>query len=252
MLQHELFYSTDSEERWINNTTNHIDKLLASGWDTNSVIDYKFDSHGFRNDTDEIPRDSILILGCSFAQGVGLRKEQTFGSILSEKTGIPHLNYAMQGTGPLATFYIAEEFIKEIKPKYICYLRSIITRLDIYEPEENHLSFTHDPYTSVNRTRKVPYRSPRRHFSFDQHWLTRDNFVSKVNDCVELAITKIAEDNNAQLAILDSCAKYKKGTEYEENLLQKFYIRARDLMHEGPNKHEFWAHKFLQELKLDR
>ena len=118
MLQHELFFSTDSEERWLFNTTNHIDKLLASGWDTNSVIDYKFDSLGFRNDTDEIPKDSILILGCSFAQGVGLRKEQTFGSILSEKTGIPHLNYAMQGTGPLAAFYIAEKFIKEIKPKY--------------------------------------------------------------------------------------------------------------------------------------
>jgi len=252
MLQHELFYSTDSEERWITNLTRHTNNLLDSGWDKNSVIDYKFDSHGFRNDTDEIPKDSILVLGCSFAQGVGLRKEHTFGSILSKKTGIPHLNYAMQGTGPLAAFYIAEKFIKEIKPKYICYLRSMITRLDIYEPEENYLSFTHDPYASVNRARKIPYLTSRRHLSFDHHWLALENFRSKVNDCVELAITKIAEDNNAQIAILDCCAKYKKGTEYENSLLRKVHIKARDLMHEGPYKHEFWASKFLQELKLDR
>jgi hypothetical protein len=74
-----------------------------SGWTDSTVIDYQFNSGGFR--TDEFDQSlRIMILGSSPTVGVGLHRSQTWSELLSKKINMPIWNLAT-GTGCLDTMY---------------------------------------------------------------------------------------------------------------------------------------------------
>jgi hypothetical protein len=76
---------------------------LESGWADDNVIEYQFNSGGFR--TDEFDQSKrILILGSSPTVGVGLHRSQTWSELLSKKTNVPIWNLAT-GTGCSDTMY---------------------------------------------------------------------------------------------------------------------------------------------------
>ncbi len=65
----------------------------------------------------------ILIYGCSFAYGDKLPKEETFGSLLSEKSKRPVYNFAMPARGLQHALYLLENDKKVTpEPEYIFYV----------------------------------------------------------------------------------------------------------------------------------
>ena len=74
-----------------------------SGWTDGTVIEYQFNSGGFR--TDEFDQsERIMILGSSPTVGVGLHRSQTWSELLSKKINMPIWNLAT-GTGCSDTMY---------------------------------------------------------------------------------------------------------------------------------------------------
>jgi hypothetical protein len=76
---------------------------LESGWTDDTVIDYQFNSGGFRTEEFDQSR-RILILGSSPTVGVGLHRSQTWPELLSKKINRPVWNLAT-GTGCSDTMY---------------------------------------------------------------------------------------------------------------------------------------------------
>lgn len=76
---------------------------LESGWPENTIIEYQFNSGGFRTEEFDQSR-RIMILGSSPTVGVGLHRSQTWPELLSKKINIPVWNLAT-GTGCLDTMY---------------------------------------------------------------------------------------------------------------------------------------------------
>lgn len=96
------FAGTDSEELYnknLNENSNHPDfsKYL------DSPISYVRNSLGHRScELDFIKstkKPYILVVGDSFTEGQGLHYEETYGSKLSVKTGLPVYNLGLAGTG---------------------------------------------------------------------------------------------------------------------------------------------------------
>jgi len=76
---------------------------LESGWTDDTIIEYQFNSGGFRtNEFDQSER--IMILGSSPTVGVGLHRSQTWSELLSKKLNRPVWNLAT-GTGCSDTMY---------------------------------------------------------------------------------------------------------------------------------------------------
>ena len=70
-----LFFSTDTEKLFEYNIKNHNDQMCEFGWDS-AKFTYKFNSEGFRSE--EFKSDSILFLGCSITQGIGMPIDDIF------------------------------------------------------------------------------------------------------------------------------------------------------------------------------
>jgi hypothetical protein len=86
---------------------------LESGWFDDTVIEYQFNSGGFR--TDEFDQSKrIMILGSSPTVGVGLHRSQTWSELLSKKINIPVWNLAT-GTGCSDTMYrICKNYLEQL------------------------------------------------------------------------------------------------------------------------------------------
>jgi len=86
---------------------------IQSGWTNDTVIEYRFNSGGFR--TDEFDQSKrIMILGSSPTVGVGLHQHQTWSEQLSKKINIPIWNLAT-GTGCLDTMYrVLKNYISQL------------------------------------------------------------------------------------------------------------------------------------------
>ena len=96
------------------------------------AFDYKFNSDGFRSEELTTKSDlPILFMGCSFTEGIGLPREETWPIYLLDKikkykqhTGksIPHLSIALGGTGVDTMAREFEEHCSKVRPKYAFYL----------------------------------------------------------------------------------------------------------------------------------
>ena len=96
---------TDSQlnatDNWQNPDTR--ERMILSGWNDHTVIEYKFNQCCFR--TDEFDQSSrIMILGCSITIGVGLHLDQTWPSQFIKLTGQPVWNLAT-GSASIDTCY---------------------------------------------------------------------------------------------------------------------------------------------------
>lgn len=66
------------------------------GYDNETSVDYRFNSLGYRSNVEFTPDSSaIVLLGNSISFGIGLPLEQTYGEILSQKTGRPVYNFSL-------------------------------------------------------------------------------------------------------------------------------------------------------------
>ena len=86
---------------------------LASGWTEDTIIEYQFNSGGFRTEEFDQSR-RIMILGSSPTVGVGLHRSQTWPKLLSKKINQPVWNLAT-GTGCSDTMYrVCKNYISQL------------------------------------------------------------------------------------------------------------------------------------------
>lgn len=116
------WYPSDSEDQFDMNTKNPVIKSLMKkiGWidenDQPAPIDYKLNKQGWRcKNFDRLDNDGIIFLGCSNTFGVGVREEDTFAKVVSEKFNKECLNLGVPGKGlDILALYVSIFLQKEI------------------------------------------------------------------------------------------------------------------------------------------
>ena len=100
------WYPSDSRNQFDMNAKNPVIKSVMKkiGWiDENNQpasIDYKLNNQGWRcKNFNKLDQDGIIFLGCSNTFGVGVREEDTFAKIVSEKFNKECLNLGVPGKG---------------------------------------------------------------------------------------------------------------------------------------------------------
>lgn len=80
-------------------------------------IEYSFNSKGYRTkEISDVDKDFILVMGCSYTEGVGLRYDHIWCDILCKKLGIDHLNLSKSSVGPDIIYLNSYQYIKNEFP----------------------------------------------------------------------------------------------------------------------------------------
>lgn len=93
------WFPGDTKDRYQNNLSSKKTKkrLQELGW-IDTVIEYKFDSLGFRNDFDyDLTESYNLVLGCSISFGIGVKKEDIWYHHLLDKFPEKFYNASIPG-----------------------------------------------------------------------------------------------------------------------------------------------------------
>jgi hypothetical protein len=92
-----FFSSTDSKELYLENK----EKFGPSWYYYETPIEYNYNSWGYRTkEFEELSDDYILVMGCSFTEGVGLYQQDMWATKLGKELGKDVFNLGMGATGP--------------------------------------------------------------------------------------------------------------------------------------------------------
>lgn len=218
-----LYWSgSDCQTLWEKNMNipKFYDYLKRMKWDNDQAIEYKFNSHGFREDNFD-QRDNHLAIGCSFTEGVGLRKDQIWPSKLTNLIGNHVWNLGIGGASADTCFRILNYYIKMLKPKSVFLLIPPLMRLEL------HSSNGVDCYlpTSTN----VPF--------FIKQWMyCEDNGnINRYKNI--LAMKQLCADQNIKL-YTQGCERIRRPSKID---------LARDLIHYGEETQEYFATSFYKD-----
>lgn len=121
-------------------------KCIASGWTKDTVIEYRFNSHGFRTDEFDLS-ERIICLGDSRTFGVGLHEWQTWPYFLSQLTGKPVWNLG-SGSACLDTAYrILKGYLPQLRTSLVVALMPTIDKFELFT--ENSRIFVSNPMSSI-------------------------------------------------------------------------------------------------------
>jgi hypothetical protein len=120
-LQTFKFNTSDPEKR---------DCLEKNGWLAPDCISYSFNTTGFRDD-EFTKEDSILALGCSFTQGMGVDLENTWPRLLSNMMSMRVWNLGIGGSSADTAYRMAEYWLNHLNVKYVTMLVPDIDRFEI-------------------------------------------------------------------------------------------------------------------------
>lgn len=231
----EDFFSTDTKELYQKNLSVNYEQLDKFGWIENKFT-YKFNSHGFR--CHEFQDNSILFLGCSVTQGIGIPIEFSFPEIISKQLNLPCSNLGLERTSANTAFRLAYHFLPKLKPK-ICVASLIYPhRLELLLTDRaihfipNHKFQDKDNFSTAY------------YVDYYNKWITTsENFELNYLKNV-LAIHQLCEDYNIKfINLADLMPKQKIGP-----MVQDKNSQGRDLVHPGIDTHEKIARTILTHL----
>jgi hypothetical protein len=124
--------TSDSQERYQQNLQNpkKHQKLKELGY-INSVIEYKFNSQGFR--CEEILEPDVLCFGCSFTMGTGLDEINTWPAQFSSITRLSTSNLGHAGSSNDTAVRFAMHYVPKIKPKFAIWVQTDTDRIEIID-----------------------------------------------------------------------------------------------------------------------
>jgi len=127
---------------------------------------YELNSSGYRCDEfSEISELPVLFMGCSFTEGIGLPLNEVWSYNLHKKivevTGmkIPFWSVARGGTSIDYSSRAFYEYAPLLKPKYVFYFMSGISRREFKLGNENHINWFPNPNKSYNPDHKFKLAS---------------------------------------------------------------------------------------------
>jgi len=227
--------------------------LKINDYDENTIIEYRGNNYRFRGNDIKTNLDSLVVLGCSFTEGLGLNFEHTFGYLCAEELGLYYINLGKGATGPITSFMLAEYWIPIIKPKYVLYLEPFGSRLETIKKDKDIIVLD----TTLGGKRSEAFCP-----NFVKLWSANDENFRVNAKRSELAIKYICEKNNAkffmQTAVFDQDSDLDIDTEKRELINSRqfkidgedkcFCDFARDLVHWGKHTQRYWANKFLKQI----
>lgn len=198
-------------------------------------FDYKFNSHGFRCDEFDLYSElPVVFLGCSLTEGEGLPVEKTWAYLTIEKirkaTGkeIPYWNLATSGGGLDTNAGILANYIDQLRPRYIFYLRPSWWRRAVFTQKreilnwvpnfsEQHSSnmprhfsetFVHEHYALQQADRSLTiidllaekYKTKVFHHAWDRHPATEETIQTSISRLKNFQQLKAAWTKNVDLA----------------------------------------------------
>ena len=198
------------------------------GWDQPGAITYKFNSHGFR--ADEFDGGPYLVaLGCSYTIGIGLPVESTWAYQTAQALNLKCANLAWGGYSADTCYRLAEYWVNELKPDYVCMLVPPKSRLELLLADAEQPVEVFMPQSLSNRYNENDV--------YLKHWfLNEENAAINQRKNIR-AIKQLC----AELSI--PCTVYNA----EEHMWwsREEIGYARDYMHGGPKIHKLLAEKFI-------
>ena len=132
---------TDSSEKFkehwdVENFPSETRKRLAeNGYFPETIIEYRIDHYGLRNQPNVDISNSMLALGCSFTFGTGLDVVDTWVYRLGDKLGESMYNAGVPGSSNDTAFRVANYLIPKYNPKAVFLLSTFESRYEFYGPE---------------------------------------------------------------------------------------------------------------------
>lgn len=210
----------DTQTRYLKNLRNNPADLKRFDW-INAVIDYDFNSHGFR--CPKFTEDpTIMFLGCSFTIGIGLPYEDIWPTLISKKLKMRSANLGIGGSGPDTAFRMCLAYIDKINPKIVIHMINPGIRFELLD------DYRIDLLTAMDSNNVKLYQ---RLFADENNYF----FNLQKNT---LAIKMLCSERNIKFLQIES-KDYIKSSEPS---------LARDLVHEGRNEHKNAAEKILEKL----
>lgn len=228
--------------------------LKINDYDENTIIEYRSNNYRFRGNDIKTNIDSLVVLGCSYTEGIGLNFEHTFGYICAEKLGLYYINLGKGATGPITSFLIAEYWIPIIKPKYVLYLEPSGSRIETITKDNDIIV--------LDTGLRGKKHSEAWCENFVKLWTANDENYRINAKRSELAIRYICEKNNSKFfqhtCVFDKDSDLDLDFEKRELINsrlfeingegEKFCDLARDLCHWGKHTQQYIANKFLNQI----
>ena len=118
----ELYFeSTDSAKAFEKNKNKR--SMLSKYLDPNNPLTYSYNSMGYRTQEFSFFKENefILVMGCSYTEGIGLHEEDIWHSYVSKEFNLPIMNLGLGGCGPDTIMLNSIQYIKNnyLKPKMV-------------------------------------------------------------------------------------------------------------------------------------
>lgn len=174
---------------------------------TTADFNYEFNSHGFRCDEFVEEADlSILFLGCSYTEGIGLPLEDIWPTFLLNKirsipqnTGkkIPYWSLALGGSSIDTAARVLYEHIDLIKPRYIFYLLSSMQRREFCFDNTLITSWFPNPSSSYTKTSE---------FDVVSRVFVNDNYALYETNRSLMILNQLVAHTGTKIFMFDLCS----------------------------------------------
>jgi lysophospholipase L1-like esterase len=219
----------ESYERMIQDSA-HREYFQAKGWDKPNAITYNINKYGFRCEEFEFGARSVVALGCSYTQGIGLPVETLWPEIVGATLDLEVYNLAWGGTSADTCFMLAKFWLPVLRPELVVMAAPPKNRFDIIKATGNPEVHTMMPNTTDGE------------FGADvilKHWMTNDRNQDLNNAKNKLAVQALCQNLGIPCLTYDAHEYFARSREEVEY--------ARDYMHAGPRGHKMFAERILDD-----
>lgn len=251
------FTQTDNEEKFNENK----EKFGKDWYYYNKEIDYKYNSWGYRTkEFSELNDDYILVLGCSFTEGIGLHYDDIWASKLSEKINLDVFNLGIGGSGPDISIYntiLFHNFILKNKkyPKYVIYQWTFENRTS-YMFNSNHNSVNIETF-SVSYPKESYPKNHKKYYDWYIHsFIENEGELIKQNNLASIICNNIWGSMNIPVYhwtweddfILRKPELFNNTLSVEQ-IKDEFEFKGRDLTHNGHLSQDIVVNNILTKIK---
>ena len=227
---------TDTKENYekLIQDPGHAKYFAELGWDQPGSITYRINSDGFR--ADEFDGGPYMVaLGCSYTAGIGLPDQATWPRLVATELGLVCANLAWGGYSADSCYRLAEYWVPELRPKYVCMLVPPLHRVEILLDTKALLTPQFPVEVFMPQSPSLLFGPNDQYL---KHWFLNDK-NAKINQRKNvLAIRQLCADLDIP------CTVYRAEDYMSWSRGEIGY--ARDYMHGGPKIHNTLAKKFVE------
>lgn len=223
---------TDTKERFEDLLTHrpHREYFQEKGWDRPDAITYKINQYGFRCQEFELGSKSIVALGCSYTQGIGLPVETLWPELVGKELDLDVYNLAWPGTSADTCFMLAKYWLPVLRPSLVVMAAPPKNRFDIIRAAGEPEFHTVMPNSWGNEFDNS---------SILKHWWANDRNQDLNNAKNKLAVQALCSNLGIPCLIYDAHEYFARSREEVEY--------ARDHMHAGPKGHKMFSERILDD-----